>query len=284
MKYTVLYNPLSGSAKNMDTEGVFKSKYPDDELSFNDITKIEGYKEFFDGLADDETIIICGGDGTLSRFASDAYGLFDGREILYYATGTGNDFLKDLGCSPEEMPVKVDQYLKDLPLVTVKGKSYRFINNVGFGIDGYCCEVGDDLRNQGVEKVNYTSIAIKGLLGKFKPVTAKVTVDGKTKTYNKAWLAPTMKGRFYGGGMMPAPDQDRNDPDKFVSAVVMYGKGKLKTLIVFPSIFKGEHIKHTEMCEAIKGHSVKVEFDRPCAVQIDGETIKDVTSYEVIVE
>ena len=44
MKYTVLYNPLSGSAKNMDVEGVFKSKYPDDEISFTDITKIEGYK------------------------------------------------------------------------------------------------------------------------------------------------------------------------------------------------------------------------------------------------
>ena len=39
-----------------------------------------------------------------------------------------------------------------------------------------------------------------------------------------------MKGRFYGGGMLPAPDQDRNDPDKFVSAFVMYGKGKLKEL------------------------------------------------------
>lgn len=66
------------------------------------------------------------------------------------------------------------------------------------------------------------------------------------------------------------------------SAMVMYGAGKLKTLAVFPSIFKGEHVRHGEMVEVLTGHNIRVEFDRPTPLQIDGETIPDVTSYEVV--
>ena len=81
--------------------------------------------------------------------------------------------------------------------------------------------------------------------------------------------------------MKIAPDQDRRNPEHKLSVSVLFGSGKLKTLIVFPSIFKGEHVKHTEMSEVLTGHEIKVEFDRPCALQIDGETILGVTEYSV---
>jgi diacylglycerol kinase family enzyme len=119
------------------------------------------------------------------------------------------------------------------------------------------------------------------LLFHFKPRNAKVTVDGKEYFFKKAWLAPTMNGRYYGGGMMAAPNQDRLNKDHKVSLMVMYGKGKLKTLIAFPGIFKGEHIKKN-FVKVIEGNNIKVEFDKPCALQIDGETILDVTEYNVI--
>lgn len=63
-----------------------------------------------------------------------------------------------------------------------------------------------------------------------------------------------MNGRYYGGGMMPTPTQRRLNPDGTMSTMVMYGKGKLKTLTVFPSIFKGAHIRHNEMVEMLTGH------------------------------
>jgi diacylglycerol kinase family enzyme len=59
----------------------------------------------------------------------------------------------------------------------------------------------------------------------------------------------------------------------------MHKKSKLKTLMVFPSIFKGEHVKHTEMVEVLTGHRIHVEFDQPTALQIDGETVLGVTEY-----
>ena len=90
-----------------------------------------------------------------------------------------------------------------------------------------------------------------------------------------------MKGRYYGGGMMVAPNQDRNDPEEKVTVVILHKAGKLKTLMVFPSIFKGEHIKHTKMVDVISGHNIEVEFDRPTALQIDGETFVGITKYSV---
>lgn len=100
----------------------------------------------------------------------------------------------------------------------------------------------------------YTSIAINGLLFHDKPTSAVVTVDGKTHPYHHVWLAPTMNGRYYGGGMIPTPAQRRLNPDGTISTMAMYGKGKLKTLTVFPSIFKGAHIRHSEMVEVLTGH------------------------------
>lgn len=167
-----------------------------------------------------------------------------------------------------------------LPIVYVNGITKKFINGIGFGIDGYCCEVGDALKEKSNKPINYTSIAIKGLLFHFKPVTAKVTVDGVTEEFTKVWLAPTMKGRFYGGGMMVAPNQDRNKIG-VVTTVVYHTPSKIKALMAFPSIFKGEHIKKEKMVKVFTGKEIKVEFDKPTALQIDGETIQNVTSYMV---
>ena len=112
-------------------------------------------------------------------------------------------------------------------------------------------------------------------------MNAKVTVDGKTYEFKKVYLAPSMNGRFYGGGMMIAPAQDRLNGEHSLSVVLYYGASKLKTLMVFPSIFKGEHIKHPEMCTVLTGKEIRVEFDRPTALQIDGETVLGVTGYTV---
>ena len=61
--------------------------------------------------------------------------------------------------------------------------------------------------------------------------------------------------------------------------VVWHGSGKLKTLMIFPSIFKGGHVSHTECIDIAKADEVTIKFDKPCALQIDGETILNVTEY-----
>lgn len=280
-KYRILYNPFAGNKRGKTEAEKLCDILSDSELTFTDMTSIEDYSAFFEDLSQDETLVIAGGDGTLNRFVNDTADIEDIPSVFYFATGSGNDFLCDIGIEKGADPVCIDDYIKDLPTVEVEGKSYKFINGIGYGIDGYCCEEGDRQRAVSDKPVNYTSIAIKGLLFHFKPRNAKITVDGKVHSYEKVWLAPTMNGRFYGGGMIPTPAQDRLSQDNTLSVMVYHGFGKLKTLTVFPSIFKGEHVKHTEMVEVLVGHDIEVEFDTPCALQIDGETVLGVSGYKV---
>lgn len=104
----------------------------------------------------------------------------------------------------------------------------------------------------------------------------------KKLNINVVWLASAMNGRFYGGGMMVAPSQDRLSNK--LSMVCMHGGSRIKALIVFVGIFKGEHVKHKEMVDIIEGKKIEVTFDHPCALQIDGETIRNVTSYVAEIE
>lgn len=277
----ILYNPYAGNGSGAQESELLTAIYPDAKML--NMAEIPDYTTFFNSIEPDDMVILCGGDGTLNRFINATEGLTIKNDLYFFSVGTGNDFIKDIGKSKGANPTfRINRYLCDLPVVEVGGKTYRFLNGIGYGIDGYCCEEGDKLRGQSDKPVNYTSIAIKGLLFHFRPRSAVVTVDGKTHTYKKVWLAPTMNGRYYGGGMMVAPNQERLSKKGKVSVVVLHDSGKLKTLRVFPSIFKGEHIKHKKIVDVFCGQDIRIEFDRPTPLQIDGETIHDVTSYHVM--
>jgi len=279
----VFLNRLSNNGQARNAEDEIKDLFNGQPLKFIDITAVTNAADSCRMLNEDDIIIIAGGDGTLSRFANDVYELKLKQKIYFYTCGSGNDFLNDIRnrCEIKDNLIPMNEFLESLPRVTVNGKSHYFINGIGYGIDGYCCEEGDRIRANSNKKVNYTAIAIKGLLGKFKPRNATVTVDGQTIEYKKVWLAPTMIGRFFGGGMMITPNQDRLNKEHVVSSCVVHDSSMLKTLFVFPNIFKGKHISHTEICEIKYGHEVRVEFDKPCALQIDGETILNVKYYSV---
>ena len=280
-KYNVLYNPLAGNGKGENAAKKLKELLNGDELTFTDMTKVSDYRALFASMPEDERVIVSGGDGTLNRFINDTEEVVFANPVYYYATGSGNDFLKDIGGNVGDEPMCIDKYQKALPTVDVKGKSYRFINGIGYGIDGYCCEVGDKLRETSDKPINYAGIAIKGLLFHYHPTSATVIVDGVEHKYKKVWLAPTMNGRYYGGGMIPTPKQDRLNKEHTVSVMVYYGSGKIKSLAVFPSIFKGEHVNQKEMVEVLSGKEITVRFDSPAALQVDGETIIGVTEYSV---
>lgn len=277
MQY-VLYNPLANNNTGEKAVRDYLDGLLDGEAEFTDITALSDLNEFVTTKTDDDRIILAGGDGTINRFVNG----IDGEPacvIDYVPTGSGNDFAKDVGT--DEKFIRLNGYMQNLPRVTVNGETHKFINGIGYGIDGYCCEVGDEHRRRSTKPVNYTSIAIKGLLFHYKRPNATVSVDGETRSYEKVWLAPTMKGRYYGGGMMVAPSQDRSAEDGKLSLVVFCRSGKLKTLMIFPSIFKGGHVKHEKYVEIMTGHEFNVKFDKPTALQIDGETVLGVTEYSV---
>ena len=280
-KIYALFNPLSANKLGEEKANKLIGFFPKKSIDFIDITTLTDYRAFANALSTEDIVVVCGGDGTLNRFCNEIYDLGIKNDILYYATGSGNDFLRDLDKVPDDGPVKINEHLTNLPIVTVNGKEYRFLNGIGYGLDGYSCEIGDKLRNSSAKAINYTAIAIKGLLYDFKPANATVTIDGVQHKYKKVWIAPTMVGRYYGGGVMPAPSQRREDRLDHVSLALLFGTGRLKTLTIFPSTFKGEHTKYKKNVEIFAGKHIVVEFDRPIALQVEGETIPNVTRYEV---
>ena len=248
------------------------------EIELTDAIGLD-YGAFFEGLNPEDEVVFIGGDGTLNYLvnAVDTDNLKN--NVYLYGAGTGNDFLRDIGRNPGE-EVLVNEYMKNLPTVYVNGIERKFINGIGYGIDGYCCEVADQIKEVTPNKaINYSAIAIKGLLFHYNPHHAKITVDGKSYEYDNVWLAPGMKGRFYGGGLMMTPAQDRKS-GKLSTAVYM-SKSRLAALMNFPAISKGEHVKNTKMVQIYEGSEIEVTFSEPSALQIDGETVLNVLTYRV---
>ena len=267
MKY-YLYNPKANNGIEMNIAGV----------EFVDATKID-YPKFFEELKPEDEVVLVGGDGTINYFINAVDPKTVKNNVYVYGGGSGNDFLNDIN-ENHFKEVLLNPYINNLPVVEVKGMKKRYINNMGLGFDGYVCEVADEIKlKKPQKKINYTTIAIRCILFGFKPFSAKVDVDGEVSEYDNVWLVPTMKGRCYGGGMMMAPNQDRNSD--ILTTVVVSCKSKLKILMLFPSIFKGEHLKNTDVVKVFTGKKVHVKLSNPTSSQIDGETVLAVDEYWV---
>lgn len=278
----ILMNPLANNHKGEEAVEKAKTLFDIQTVKVVDVRHLTDVPTFVRKLSTEDKIVLAGGDGTLTRFVNSVYDMELQQQIYLYPCGSGNDFYRDV---KENFPIDtklipLNDFINDLPEVVVNGSHRYFLNGIGFGIDGYCCDQGDIQREKSEDKINYTNIAIKGMLFDYKRCNAEVTVDGETKTYKNVILAPTMFGRYYGGGMMVAPNQNRKNSKKTVTCVVWTGE-RLPTLMNFSKIFTGEHI-NLKNVEVREGHSVKVVFDKPTALQIDGETIRGVYSYSVV--
>lgn len=280
MKNYILFNPLAGNGScKQKTDALIVDE--NGEKVYYDITVADSYQTLFSKLDKDDKIIVCGGDGTLNRFINGIEGLDIANDILYFAAGSGNDFLNDIGEKPTDKPIKINEYIKELPVLYVNGETYRFINGIGFGLDGYACAECNRLRKEKGKKVSYAMVALKGLLGGYTPVNATVRIDGKEFAYKRVWLASCMKGKFFGGGLKIAPYQQRTSPKNEVTSIIVHNLSRLRILTVFPSLFKGTHVKYTQYVDMKKCNEVTVAFDRPIDLQIDGETVSKVSEYTV---
>ncbi len=275
----VLYNPFSTSSfppyelkSEMEKHLVGKSQ-------FLDVTKIISKEDFFKSVAKDDGIIISGGDGTLNRLVN----FLDLDEcknrIFLHKAGNGNDFLRDINELRDDF-IEITQYLKHLPKVTLNGETSKYLNGVGFGVDGMVCVESDKLKAKGKKNINYTTLAIKLLLFKFKRVNASVTVDGKSYNFKHVYIGSAMNGKYYGGGMKEAPNQDRSSD--LVSVVIWHNFNPLTGLISFPKIFTGEHVNNKKHITVLTGKDVTMTFSKPTDLQIDGESYHAVTSYHVV--
>ena len=276
----ILYNPKSNNGNGAD--GLDKVtaavKAQGQQPQPMDITAMDT-ATFLSGLTEPDQAIVCGGDGTLHHLVNDLSGVEVKVPLYVWRTGTGNDFLRDVGVTKPGQMVRLNQYIENLPWAEIDGKRIRFLNNVCFGIDGQVCELGEQEKERLGRKVNFAALAVRLALRDYQLTGATVTVDGVTKKYDKVWLASALNGRYVGGGMKLAPDQDRNS-DK-LCCVILRGTGRLYLLSRLASVYWGGH-KRIPCCEMIYGNDSEVTFDRPTALNLDGEVVPRVTGYRAV--
>lgn len=274
-KAYVLYNPFAGDGKVEDDLNVLEIVI-DDEIVFADLTEPGILMRVMKKLEKDDYIILCGGDGTLNCFANDIENLDIPNKILYFPCGTENNFAAEFYPNYGGDPFEITRYLKNLPIVTVKGKTYRFLNGVGFGIHG-SYRRNSCLYDFPGKRSAIPMIEMQRLLSKYKPTGATIFVNGMKHRFEKVWIAPTMYGRYYSGGMIPAPQQKRENDQ--LSLMVFHCSSKFRTLMMLPSMFKGTITKHCNNVSIYSSRKITVTFDDPRPLRIDGETISDVVSY-----
>ena len=282
MKYIILYNSLADNKNGLERARMVEAKLEkNDVCKYVDIFQIDDLVAYVKNIPEDEIPVLCGGDGTINHFVTDLNGECIEREVMYFPCGSGNDFSRDIIGDESQEFIKLNKYISNLPKVKVNDKQYRYVNNVGFGVDGYVCEEADRLRKTTNFSINYTLIAIKGLLLKFKGKTATVKVDGKEYVFKKAWIASTFNGRYYGGGMQIVPSQDRLSEDGLQTFVCLHDCGKIKAMIVFAGVFDLKHLNNKKNVTFLRGKDIEVSFDSPSPIQIDGEAFSGITSYKV---
>lgn len=279
--YIILYNPHSGGGKGLNIAKEIEPLMGEHNYIYQDMTKITDFDDFFAQLPLGTDIILTGGDGTLNSFINKTDCDNLRQKLYFYASGSGNDFARDIKYPKRTKPICINDYVKNLPTANINGKIYKFINCVGSGMDGYCCAEVERLRTLGKKRANYTLVAIKALLGAYKTCDATVTIDGKTLNYKYAWLMPTMNGRYFGGGFMAAPNQDRLNNKKSLTVVSMHSNNFFKIVIAFLRLMRGTHIKMKSMIDVHEGYEISVKLSKPAPLQLDGEVIGDVTEYTV---
>ena len=280
-KYLVLYNPNSKGGKGQeDAKRIENFLTAEDTVEYKDSLELYHNIDLVNTIPEDVRIVFTGGDGTVNRVVNFMSENAIKRTVYYFPAGSGNDFIIDLDKKKNCTPFAINDYMEHLPEVHVNGIVCKFVNGIGYGLDGYCCEEKDRLNAVGKNR-SYTMIAFLGMLGKFKPVHAKITVDGEMREYDNLYMAPTMFGRHYGGGVKITPMQNRHNPEHTVTSAALVCKSRLKLIPIFLMITQGLGEKIPKTATYRQGKHVKVEFDRPVALQIDGETVLNVTEYEV---
>ena len=276
----VLFNPISSNNKGEEIAKKFISHVHLDkdqsQLAFRDITKTD-CMYLMNSLEEGDEVFIVGGGGTILRFANEIKGIELKNDIFFAPAGVGNDFFTDIA-KPGEEYTRVNEYIIRVHSAIINGKEYPFLTDVGMGIDGYVCRLGNTSRDPD-KNFNYSFAVVKGICGKYKPCGCSVIVDGGEEEYfDNVWMASTLGGKTYGGGVKIAPTYDRLEAD-YLELIIFTSPSAAKTLLAFPSIKNGTHADKNVGTHIFRGKKITVKFTSPRDAQVDGDTIPDVLEY-----
>jgi len=200
-----------------------------------------------------DSIAVIGGDGTLNEVVQayiDAAGRpLAGPALSLVPAGTGSDFQKTLGIGPRvedaiERLLGTEPRPFDLGILEVTAhdgtKAVKaFLNITSFGLGG----LTDRIVNAGPKwiggKAAFYLGALRALVA-YKNAPVRVRVDGETFVEAPVVNVAIANGRYFGSGMLIAPDADPTDGAFDVISIA--DMDKLAAVALTNHIYRGTHV------------------------------------------
>ena len=294
MKAGVILNPIAGGGGLARSRGVLEAALAQhfDAWEIRETTASGDGRELAMLFAAEavDVVIAAGGDGTASEAAD---GLLQFRDehgrapaLALLPCGTGTDFARGLGLTRDigatvariaaAAPRAVD--LGRVTYVDAQGAaaSRHFLNISSAGLSGPVTRaVNRDKRKGRVSaKLLFFWRTVSEFL-RYRFQQVRITVDGAEPVEARIALAAVCNGRFFGGGMMVAPDAELDD-GRF-DIVVVRASGKLGLIRDLRLVYGGRHRDHPAI-SIWRGGRVTIEpagDAGPAGVQIeaDGEPL-----------
>ncbi|SES38207.1 diacylglycerol kinase [Pedococcus cremeus] len=191
--------------------------------------------------------------------------------LAIIAAGTGNDIARGLGLPVHDPIAAADVVGSGIPReidvvrhVDARGDVRWFAGVLGAGFDSLVNERANTWPwPKGRMRYN---LAIARELPGFRAIPYAVTVDG-VRHETAAMLVTVGNGQSYGGGMRVCPDASFDDG--LLDVMVLHDISTLEFLKVFPTVFKGTHVRHPAV-EILRGREVTLEAEGIVAYA-DGE-------------
>jgi YegS/Rv2252/BmrU family lipid kinase len=228
-------------------------------------------------------LVVGGGDGTASEIATGLLGAGAGQDVTlgFLPLGTGGDLLRTLG-----VPRSLSGALGTLRAGRVReidaGRleyaddqgaraQTHFVNETSAGLAGLVAQ----LVTRGTKTLGATGSFLVGTLrglARYVPLAARVRVDGALAHEGPLVLASASNGRYFGGGMLVAPNASLDDG--LLDAVIIPGMRKPELLARLPSLYAGKHLAAPGV-RALRGRVVEVEpLEREAhRFECDGEAL-----------
>lgn len=181
--------------------------------------------------------------------------------------GTGNDFVRTLGWSLENIEPFLKKVISSEPVAIDLGNvdSEWFGAILSTGFDSVVNERANKLPwPKGPQRYN---LAIALELPRFKPIEYEINCDGNVIT-TKAMLVAIGNGKSYGGGMNICPTAQLHDG--LFDVVILEPVSTIEFIKTFPKVYSGSHLSHP----AVKTlRAKKVTITANAIAYADGERI-----------
>lgn len=215
------------------------------------------------------TVLAVGGDGTANEVANGMIG--STAALALYPIGRGNDLSRSLGYPRGvRWRRKLARWLvtearpRTIDVGEVNGR--LFLNVAGVGIDGHVAE-----RVRASERVVGPALAyLVGSLvsiATYRPRRMEVTVDGDTRG-GRFLAVVCSNGRYFGGGMRPAP-RARLD-DGRLDVTLAGDLSRSASLLTLLRIYFGKHENGTTVVTR-PARQVEIDLEHEEPTQLDGE-------------